>query len=80
MRNKASKIPGFGRRLKSARLGSNLTQQSVADELGLTLRTYQRYEAGTTEPTLNHLVSLCITLDVSADYLLGIADEEPADE
>ena len=75
MRNEASKIPGFGSRLKAARLKANLTQQVVADELGLTLRTYQRYEAGTTEPTLNHLVSLCITLSVSADYLIGLADE-----
>lgn len=78
MRNEASKIPGFGDRLKGARLDAELTQQAVADELGLTIRTYQRYEAGITEPTLNHLVSLCITLDVSADYLLGLAGAERA--
>ena len=79
MRNGASKIPGFSDRLKAARQDAKLTQQAVADELGLTIRTYQRYESGATEPTLNHLVSLCITLDVSADYLLGLADEECAD-
>lgn len=78
MRNSSEKIPNFGGRLKAARIAAGFTQQTVADTLGLTLRTYQRYESGTSEPTLFHLVSLSIFLSVSSDYLLGLTDEAPA--
>ena len=56
-----------------------MTQQGMADSLGLALRTYQRYEDGDTEPTLHGLVSLSVILGVTSDHLLGLDDEAPAD-
>lgn len=50
-----------------------MTQQAVADQIGATLRTYQRYEGGDTEPTLYDLVSLAVILGVTADSLLGLS-------
>lgn len=79
MRNNSVKVPGFGRRLKTARERSGMTQQGMADSLGLALRTYQRYEDGDTEPTLHGLVSLSVILGVTSDHLLGLDDEAPAD-
>ena len=80
MRNNSSqKVPGFAGRLKKSRIDAGLTQQSVADHLGLTLRTYQRYESADTEPSLYDVVSLAVVLGVSSDYLLGLSDEAPAD-
>lgn len=79
MRSNNEKIPGLGDRLKKARMSVGITQQCVADSLGLTLRTYQRYEDGDTEPTLYGLVSLSVILGVTADHLLGLSDEAPAD-
>lgn len=76
MEKRSDKLPGFGIRLRSCRSNSDVTQQELADSLGVSLRTYQRYESGTTEPTLYDLVSICIVLGVSADYLLGLTDEE----
>ena len=76
MEKRSNKLPGFGFRLRSCRSDSDATQQELADALGVSLRTYQRYESGTTEPTLYDLVSICIVLDVSSDYLLGLMDEE----
>lgn len=52
-----------------------MTQQDVADALAVSLRTYQRYESGDTEPTLYDLVSICIELDVDSGYLLGLTGE-----
>ena len=75
MRSSGEKVPGFGGRLKKSRLIANMTQQSVADAIGVLLRTYQRYESGTTEPTLYLLVSIAIVLNVTTDYLLGLTDE-----
>lgn len=56
-----------------------MTQQAVADELGVIARSYQRYERGESEPSLFTLASLAVILDVTADYLLGLSDEARAD-
>lgn len=75
MRSNGEKVPGFGPRLKRARQEARLTQQAAADSIGAQLRTYQRYESGTTEPTLYDLVGLAIVFGVSTDWLLGLTDE-----
>lgn len=74
MRVSSEKVPGFGPRLRAARTAAGLTQQEVADQLGATLRTYQRYEAGDTEPALYDLVGLSVILGVTSDSLLGLSD------
>lgn len=74
MRSSGEKVPGFGKRLKQCRIASGMTQQASADAIGAQLRTYQRYESGTTEPTLYVLVSLAVVFNVSTDYLLGLTD------
>ena len=38
---------GMRERLKGARAGAGMTQQAVADRLGVGLRYYQKIEAGT---------------------------------
>ena len=60
----------FKDRLKQARKSRNLTQQNLADALDITLRTYQRYESGDTEPSLVALSQIADILDVTTDYLL----------
>lgn len=51
----------------------------MADALGIALRSYQRYEEGTTEPNLDNLILISKKLEVSTDYLLGLTDEAPFD-
>lgn len=80
MKNVVTRLPGFGDRLKAARKSAGLTQQAVANELGILLRSYQRYEAGMSEPSLYFLASTAVILNVSSDYLLGLSDEARADE
>ena len=60
----------FCKRLREMRMERQMTQQAVADAIGVVLRTYQCYEQGTREPCLKTLVCLANALNVSTDYLL----------
>ena len=61
--------------IKELRTSRNLLQQTLADELGLSLRGYQRYERGEREPSASTLVALADYFNVSLDYLVGRSDE-----
>lgn len=61
----------FNRILRDTRMQRKMTQQRLADAIGLTLRSYQCYEQGTRQPPLDMLVKLADVLEVPTDYLLG---------
>lgn len=60
----------FNKRLRQARMARKLTQQVLADKVGVALRSYQCYEQGVREPSLALLVALADVLEVPTDYLL----------
>lgn len=66
----------IGRRIAELREDRRLTQPVVADRVGVSLRGYQKWEAGTAAPGWGNLEKLANVFDVSADYLLGAATEE----
>ena len=66
--------PLFSHRLRFLRIVRNHTQQNMADMLGIALRNYQRYESGSSKPTLDNLVKIADFLKVPTDYLL-VRDE-----
>lgn len=68
----------FRKRLRRARIDANLTQQRMADLLGISLNGYQKYEQGETQPPLDTLVKLSRILNVTTDYLL-CNDKPPED-
>ncbi len=57
-------------RLRALREKSKMSQQAVADFLGITRTAYNKYESGVIKPVrkLNELASL---FGVTADYILG---------
>ena len=61
----------LGKRLRETRMQKKMTQQTLADMVQVELRTYQRYEEGTREPSFAMLRALADALEVSTDYLLG---------
>ena len=61
-------------RMKELRCERGETQTQVAEAIGITLRQYQRYEAGTQKPGLDYLIALADHFDVSLDYLTGRTD------
>lgn len=68
-------MKNFGLTLKEIRNEKKLTQKDIAKVLGISTTCYAGYEQGYREPDLKTLKKLCIILDVSADYLLGLEDE-----
>lgn len=65
----------FSVRLKEIRVGKRIKLREAAECLGMTLRNYQRYEAGETEPSIKNLIALADYFDVTLDYLMGRTDE-----
>ncbi len=61
----------FNERLKAMRKRFKITQKSISDYLGVTLRTYQRYEEGKIEPPISTLSNIAKYLDIPTDCLLG---------
>ena len=64
----------FSEKIKHLRKNKNVTQKHLAVEIGLSERTYQHLEAGSTVPTVDTLIKLCNYFNVSSDYLLGLSD------
>ena len=64
----------FGNRLKELRIKSGLTQAQLADKLNISASTIGMYEQGRREPDNDTLTKLCIELNTSVDYLLGIKE------
>ena len=47
-----------------------LTQQQMADELGVHITQIKRYEAGTSQPSVDGLKKIALLLSVSTDELI----------
>ena len=68
-------MQNYGKRLKEARLKKGLTQVELAEKLGLSQTSYQRMETGAHDMKLSNKYNICKTLDISADWLLGLSEE-----
>jgi len=64
----------FNKRLRELRISRGFTQQKLADEVGVALRTYQCWEQGKHAPPFEVLIILADILNISTDYLLGRDD------
>ena len=62
--------------LRSLREDHDLTQSDVANLLGTTQQVYSRYENGVNEMPVRHIVTLCKFYRVSADFILGLPENE----
>lgn len=61
----------IGKTLRDLRKKLGLTQQNVADSLGISRVNYTRYETDVSCPDFDTLVALADFYDVSLDYLFG---------
>jgi len=64
-------VVDFPKRLASLRDHRNLTQAALAKKAGISLTQIKRYEGGHSQPTLEVLKALAVTLGVSADIRLS---------
>lgn len=67
----------IGARIKLCREEKELTQQNIADELGLNKSTIQRYEAGTIEKIKQPIIeAIAKLLNVNSCWLVGTSEEK----
>lgn len=64
----------IGERLINLRKDSGLTQKELAEKLFINYRTYSGYERDEIEASDDFKIQLAKHYNVSADYLLGLAD------
>ena len=62
----------FGERLKMLRKGQKLTQQELANRLGVAKSVVSYYESGDRFPSYDVLIKIARTFHVTTDYLLNI--------
>lgn len=59
----------FKDRLKQARFAKGLTQEQLANAIGVAKSTVTGYEKGNSEPDMNKISKIMNTLDIDANYL-----------
>lgn len=63
----------IGRRIAELRNQAHLTQPVVAERVGVSLRAYQKWEAGKTRPNWTNLEHLAEVFGVKEDEIIGDA-------
>lgn len=69
----------FSGKLKVLRISKRLTQEQLAERLGITKSLISAYETGIRSPSLDVLVKLARLLGVTTDFLLGIEKRKMLD-
>ena len=64
----------FAERLKALRKSRRIYQREAAGQIGVSVRAYQLYESGRSDPNIATLIALADYFDVSIDYLVGRTD------
>ena len=62
----------FYTRLKELRIENNLSQQKLANEIGVTQKAIDFWEKNINEPKASYIIKLAKYFNVTTDYLLGI--------
>ena len=69
----------IGCRLKNKRKSLNYTREQLAEKTGLSVQTIDKIESGKRDIRISTLIALSKTLGVSTDYILGLSENNEAD-
>lgn len=64
----------FAERFSTAITDSGMYQKEIAEKLGVAPAFVTNLKKGIKNPSIQQLYKICIILDVSADYLLGLSE------
>lgn len=67
----------LGGRIKALRSAKNLTQEQIADQIGVSRQKYARIESGANSITLDILSKVAAALDVTVGDITRVLDETP---
>ena len=68
----------IGERITELRKEKKITQKELSQMTNIAQSTISGWEKNLFEPTASAIKIVCVCLDVSADYLLGLEDETGA--
>lgn len=63
-------------RMRNIREDRDLTQKQVGEIINKSQQGYNHIETGRTELKIEDLIKLCQFYNVSADYFIGLTDQE----
>jgi len=69
-------VSNVGERIKNLRKAAGLSQQGLANELGISIKSIQRYEKNANEPSRYVTKLIATYFAVSTDYLLGVTAKQ----
>lgn len=72
MEMKELDLQNIQKRLRTAIKESGIQQKEIAEQIGVSAQTVSKYMKADIFPALDTLAKLCVVIDVSADYILGI--------
>jgi transcriptional regulator with XRE-family HTH domain len=75
-RNRTELSIQIGKAARAARLKLKLTQEDIAERVGLTPEVYGRLERGAMLPSTPTLTKIRVALGLSADLLVGLVERE----
>ena len=67
---------GYRTRLRNVREDRDLTQAEIGRVLQKSQQGYNHIEAGRAELNIDELIAQCRFYDLSADYLIGLTEQE----
>lgn len=62
--------------LRIVRKERGYSQSAIAEVLETTQQQYSKYEKGTHEIPVRHVIALCKFYQISSDWLLGLSDDK----
>lgn len=65
-----------GSKIKLWRTNRGINQKQMAALTGFSLRALQGWERGEVSPSLDAVVALALAMDVTADWLLGLDEDQ----
>ncbi len=68
----------FAEKLQTLRKGNGMSQESLAEALGVSRQAVSKWESGQSYPEMDKMIALSNLFHVSMDYL--VKDESPAEE
>lgn len=65
----------YNERIMLAREKTGMTQKELSTKIGIKQQQYARYEKGINIMPITYLKPICIELNISPEYIIGIIDE-----